>query len=136
MEKELKILFADDSQTIRELTSHVLEQRGHTIKTVTDGDKAIEFLNSLPPPDLVITDYNMPKMDGLEVLRRIRTDERFKTLQVIVYTTNNYAEFKSEVESLGGVLVDKKADYLLAAVDAIAAKNAKEKGGRNGQASL
>ena len=126
---KLKILFADDSQTIRELTSHVLEQRGHTVKTVTDGDEVIEWMNEFPTPDLVITDQNMARMDGLEALRHLRTDDRFKFLRVIIYTTNNLVEFKSEVEKLGGVLVNSKMiNELLAAVDAIAYKIEKERG--------
>lgn len=128
----MKILFADDLPNIRGLTSHVLEQRGHTVKTVIDGyelvQDLIQELEAGNIYDLIVTDYNMPKMDGLEVLRCIRADDRFKTLQVIVYTTNNYIEFKSEVESFGGVLVNPKmVNELLAAVDAIAAKVAKEK---------
>ncbi|MBI2025240.1 response regulator [Candidatus Kaiserbacteria bacterium] len=124
----LKILLADDSRTIRELTSHVLEQLGHTVKTVTDGVDVIRFIEAFPLPDLLITDYDMPRMDGLEVLRHIRTNERFKLLRVIVYTTNDYPEFKSVVEALGGVLVNPKTAYnLLAAVDAIDKKLEKER---------
>lgn len=122
----MNILLADDTRTVRELASFVLERNGHTVKVVDDGDKVIEFLNSLLPPDLVITDYNMPRMDGLEVLRYMRTDDRFKAIPVIVYTTNDYAEFKSEIERLGGVLVNKVAKELVAAVDVIAVKIAKE----------
>ena len=117
----MDILIADDSRTILALTYHVLEQLGHTVQTVRDGDEVITLLWALPPPDLLITDYNMPRMDGLEVLRRIRANDRFKLLRVIVYTTNDYPEFKATVEALGGVLVNPKtASNLLAAVDAIA----------------
>jgi len=122
MDISLKILLADDSPTIRELTSHVLEQRGHNVKTVTDGDEVIKFVEELPLPDLIITDQNMARVNGLEVLRYLRADDRFKNLPVIVYTTNNLVEFKSMVESLGGVLVNTKmAKELLAEVDTIAA---------------
>ncbi len=124
----MNILFADDTPTVRRLTSFVLERQGHTVKTVTDGDEVVTFLETLPYPDLLITDYHMPRMDGLEVLRYVRADDRFKHLPVIVYTTNDYPEFKSEIEKLEGVLVNKMAKELLVAVDAIAADIAKEKG--------
>src|SRR3989344_5154361 len=104
----MNILFADDSATIRTLMSSVLERRGHTVKTVTDGDEVIKWLNELPAPDLVITDQNMERVNGLEVLHYLRADDRFKSLKVIVYTTNDLIEFKTEVESLGGVLVNTK----------------------------
>jgi CheY-like chemotaxis protein len=94
MDISLKILLADDSPTIRELTSHVLEQRGHTVHTVTDGDEVIKWLNEFPAPDLVITDNNMEKLSGLEVLVDLRADDRFKNLPVIVYTTNKIAKEK------------------------------------------
>ncbi|MDP2655305.1 MAG: response regulator [bacterium] len=129
MDIKLKILFADDNQTIRNLTSHVLEQRGHTVQTVTDGDEVIKWLNELPSPDLLITDQNMERMNGLEVLGRLRDDDRFRTLPVIIYTTNDYAEFKFAVKALGGILVNPKTAYnLLAVVDAIAVTIAKERG--------
>ena len=124
----MKILFADDLETNRFLVTHSLERHGHNVKTVTDGRQVLKWLEMFPPPDLVITDYNMPQMDGLEVLQCIRVDERFKFLRVFVYTTNEYPEFKSEVERLGGVLVKKVISELVAAVNAIAAEISKERG--------
>lgn len=125
----MRILFADDTKIVRELTSLLLEQHGNAVTAVTDGDEVIGLLmNTLSSPDLVITDYNMPRMNGLEVLRSIRAVGRFKTLRVIVYTADNLSdEVKSEIETLGGVLIYKLAKELLVAVDVIAAEIAKEK---------
>lgn len=124
----MKILLADDTGMVLRLTTALLEHRDHNVKSVTDGDEVIEFLDSFPAPDLVITDYNMPRMDGLEVLRHIRADERFRTLPVIVYTASDLAELRVEVEALGGVVVNKMPKELLVAIDEIAVNIAKERG--------
>src|SRR3989338_1659839 len=123
----MNILFADDMEINRFLVSSVLKNCGHNIETLTDGDELLERLASGQRPDLVITDNNMIRVDGLDVLWRIRKDDRYeglKSLPIIVYTDSERA--KTEIEALGGILVNKVVDELVAAVDAIAYKIEKE----------
>ncbi|OAN44832.1 hypothetical protein A6A04_08455 [Paramagnetospirillum marisnigri] len=58
------------------------------IDHVVDGVAALEYLNANPRPDLVMMDINMPRMNGLECIRRLRADERFVTLPVVMLTTS------------------------------------------------
>ena len=126
----MKILFADDMKMMRDLVRDILERRGHIVETVTDGDELLEKLASGSRPDLVITDNNMIRVNGTDVLWRIRNDERFndiKTMLVIVYSGDNIRE---KVEKFGGMFVQKmvKVDDLFACVDEVAAEIAKKNG--------
>jgi len=81
----MKVLLVDDSRTIRNIQKNVLAQMGHTdILEAGDGVEALKVLES-ETPDLVLVDWNMPNMDGLTLVARIR--EKDKTLPLIMVTT-------------------------------------------------
>ena len=81
----MKVLLVDDSRTIRNIQKNVLAQMGHTdILEAGDGVEAMKLLES-EAPDLVLVDWNMPNMDGLTLVTRIR--QRDKTLPLIMVTT-------------------------------------------------
>ncbi len=129
---KLQILFADDSKMFRFYVSEMLKSAGHTVDVVTDGDEIFEQIRSGLRPDVIVTDNNMDRVDGIEVLRRIRDDDEFnyiKNLPIVVFSSDSrIGSVKNFVTRLGGTFVDKKGDNLLAAVDAIAAVIAKERG--------
>ena len=81
------ILVVDDSPTMRRMIMASLRDLGDVgFDQAASGLEAIERL-SLSPVDLVVLDLNMPDVHGLEVLRFVRTHERFRTLPVVVLTT-------------------------------------------------
>ena len=71
-----KILVVDDSEEIRFLVAALLHSIGHQTVEAADGCQALEVLEADPQIRVVITDYNMPRMDGLELTRRIRGQAR------------------------------------------------------------
>ena len=69
----LRILYADDMPELRRLMRHMLALDGHVVETVEDGEEALLLVNqSVAMFDVIITDHHMPKIDGLEFVRRIR----------------------------------------------------------------
>jgi two-component system response regulator len=85
------VLLVEDNPDDEALT--VLALRRQTIADVAlarDGEEAIDYLlNGKDPPRLVLLDLNLPKIDGLEVLRRIREDERACLMPVVILTSSN-----------------------------------------------
>ncbi|MFN8636435.1 MAG: response regulator [Chloroflexota bacterium] len=78
-----KILFVDDEEQIRRLLSSFLTRRGYAVKTATDGQEALNMLES-ETPDLVITDVNMPNVDGVELTRRLRNHPTMGRMPIIM----------------------------------------------------
>ena len=78
-----KILFVDDEEQIRRLLSSFLTRRGYQVKTAVDGQEALNLLESYTP-DLVITDVNMPNIDGTELTRRLRAHPTLKSMPIIM----------------------------------------------------
>ena len=88
----MKFLVVDDFGTMRKIVSGILKECGVTdIKEADDGDNALVMLKS-EKFDFVVTDWNMPRMQGIELLRHIRADENLKNLPVLLIT----AEAKKE----------------------------------------
>ena len=92
----MKVLLVDDSRTIRNIQKNVLKQIGHTdITEAADGVEALQRIGEARP-DLVLIDWNMPKMDGITLVRKIR--ETDKDLVLIMCTTE--AEKRRVIEAI------------------------------------
>ncbi len=87
----IKILIADDMLTMRKLVAKTLKDLGFTdIIEATDGAKAWEaFSASNPTVNLIISDWNMPNCTGLDFLKRVRADGRFKNTPFILLTAES-----------------------------------------------
>lgn len=84
----MKLLVVDDSSTMRRIIKNTLARLGH--KDVLEGADGVEgwsVLDDNPDVDMLITDWNMPEMNGLELVKRVRADERFIDLPIIMVTT-------------------------------------------------
>lgn len=90
--KEMPILVVDDFSTMRRIVRNILRQLGYTnIIEADDGTSAMTKLKS-EKIEFVITDWNMPKMTGMELLKEIRADERLKSIPVLMVTAEALQE--------------------------------------------
>jgi hypothetical protein len=82
----IKILIAEDSPTQAQQLQHILEQQGHEVSVAANGRIALEMMPQIRPA-LVISDVNMPEMDGYELCHKIKTDDDYREIPVILVTT-------------------------------------------------
>lgn len=94
----MRILIADDDDTSRTMLAGVLGKYGYEVESVPDGHEAWRRLKEKDAPKLVILDWMMPGMDGLEVLRRIREREDGESFYILLLTSRD--EKKDIVEGL------------------------------------
>lgn len=86
----MNIFYADDDAEDREIFCDVIQQLNLGIRVVLskDGQEALEILNlQTPPPDFIFLDINMPRVNGIECLVKLKSDDRLKTVPVIIYST-------------------------------------------------
>ena len=86
-----RILFVDDEEQIRKLLSTWLTRHGYEVTVANDGWEALKAIRT-KAPDLVITDVNMPNMNGLELTRRMRADHRTARIPVIMLSARKQAD--------------------------------------------
>ena len=87
----MKILVVDDFSTMRRIVRNLLVELGFTntlIQEAEDGNAALALLRA-QPFDLVVTDWNMPNMTGIDLLRAIRADAALKSMPVLMVTAEN-----------------------------------------------
>ncbi len=87
----MKILVVDDFSTMRRIVRNLLVELGFSnalIQDADDGENALAMLRKMPF-DLVVTDWNMPNMNGIDLLRAIRAEAATKTLPVLMVTAEN-----------------------------------------------
>ncbi|HAH31334.1 MAG TPA: hypothetical protein DCL44_03355 [Elusimicrobia bacterium] len=87
----MKVLLADDDDTFRSLVLEILTDAGYDVTAEINGLLAWERLQA-EGADMAVLDINMPKMDGFEVLRHIRSDDRFKNMPVLMLTIRAFAD--------------------------------------------
>jgi two-component system chemotaxis response regulator CheY len=95
-----RILTIDDSKTIRDMLRLTLVEAGYEVFQAVDGEDGMNVL-SRQEVDIVITDINMPKMDGYEVVRQIRSNPAYEDMPVLVLTTESEAEKKNVARDAG-----------------------------------
>ncbi len=94
------ILVVDDNSVNLRMMGYTLQKGGHTVITAVNGVQALERLAE-NPPDLVLTDLTMPEMDGLTLLKHIRSDQRFGHLPVIMLTASGQDEDRQTARAEG-----------------------------------
>ncbi len=98
MDKEIKVLVADDEGDFRQLMTFWLQSKGYSVLTAADGNEAVGVVRE-QRPDIVFLDLNMPVMDGPEALKKIR--EINKDLPVIVISAYIESPIMREIEPFG-----------------------------------
>ena len=94
------ILAVDDSASIRQLVSHVLTKAGFRVVLAEDGEEALDYARE-HSVDLVLTDVNMPKLDGIGLLKSLRALPNYKFVPMLVLTTESGRDKKMEGKAAG-----------------------------------
>ena len=90
MTTEIVILVVDDNQTNLQLLGEMLEMEGYGVRLASNGLEGLEVARSAHP-SLILLDENMPGMDGVDVLNRLRSDERLRHVPIIALTAHAMA---------------------------------------------
>jgi two-component system chemotaxis response regulator CheY len=94
------ILAVDDSPSLRSMVSFTLKGAGYTVVEASDGEEALRKAKA-QPFQLVLTDQNMPKMDGITLIRSLRTLPAYKTVPILVLTTEAGETLKTQGRAAG-----------------------------------
>ncbi|WP_331345010.1 Hpt domain-containing protein [Cellvibrio sp. UBA7661] len=97
---EKTIMVVDDSVTVRKVTGRFLEREGFRVISAKDGVEALQLLQD-HLPDVMLLDIEMPRMDGFEVAKNIRTSSRLKDLPIIMITSRTGEKHRERAFSLG-----------------------------------
>ncbi len=117
-----RILVVDDSAAVRQSVAYVLDQAGYEIVQAGDGADALTKLDG-DPFALVVTDVNMPNMDGIELTRRIRAEEKYRFTPIVVLTTESQAskmDAGKEAGATGWIVKPFNSEKLLQVVKRLA----------------
>ncbi len=91
IERKRQVLIVDDSVVTRQLEKRILEGLGFDVELAVDGQDALRLLERAKP-DLIISDLEMPRLDGFGLIRRIRADGRFQEVPIIIVSTRGAEE--------------------------------------------
>lgn len=94
------VLVVDDSITVRRVTQRLLKREGYRVAVAADGLQALERLME-ERPAVVLSDIEMPRMDGFDLARNIRNDARLKDLPIIMITSRIAQKHRDHAKELG-----------------------------------
>lgn len=118
-----KVLVVDDSAAIRQSITYVLQQGGYDVVEAKDGMDGLSVLQGMDVVDLIITDVNMPNMDGITFIKKVREDAKFKFTPIIVLTTESQGSKMNEGKEAGAtgwIVKPFSAEKLLGVVKKVA----------------
>jgi two-component system chemotaxis response regulator CheY len=95
-----RVLTADDSASIRQMVSFTLKNAGYEVVEAVDGKDALSKLNG-DPINMVITDLNMPNLDGISLVKNIRSNPAYKFIPIVLLTTESQESKKIEGKQAG-----------------------------------
>lgn len=107
----MRVLVIDDSRAIRRLIGNILRDMGWEVTEATDGLDALSQLEKLGCPDLILVDWNMPEMNGLEFIKAARAIPAFKEVPMMMVTT------ETEMERMAEAFVAGVNEYLMKPFD-------------------
>ena len=98
----MKTVFCvDDSSTILLSLGTILGKAGYGVEKAMNGEEALSKLKGNVKPDLIITDLNMPGMNGIELIKQVRTLPAFKFVPILFLTTESQQEKRAEAKAAG-----------------------------------
>jgi two-component system chemotaxis response regulator CheY len=114
-----KILIVDDSPSVRQQVRLALSQAGFTVVEANDGMDGIEKLKSTPDVALIVSDINMPRMNGLDMVEKVKSEPKHKTLPVLMLTSEGQPALIERAKKAGvkgWVVKPFNADMLVSAI--------------------
>lgn len=119
-----KILIVDDSATVRLALSSALSEAGHEIIEACNGQEALEYLGDGDNAsiNMMITDLNMPRVDGIDLIRQVRRSSGFRFVPIIMLTTESDDDKKQKGKAAGAsgwVVKPFKPEQLLTVVNMV-----------------
>lgn len=97
----MRVLTVDDSRTILAMLRHTLSNAGFEVLQAEDGQKGLNVL-ARERVDLIITDINMPVMDGIEFIKQVRAKGAHQSLPILILTTETSQEKRDQGRAAGG----------------------------------
>lgn len=120
----LNILAVDDSRTMRDMLNMTLSMAGFTTRLAEDGKDGLEVLYRMErEPDVIITDINMPRLDGFGFIEAVRKTERHRCVPILVLTTESAPDLKlraREAGATGWIVKPFDPDKLVRALQMVA----------------
>jgi two-component system chemotaxis response regulator CheY len=118
------ILTVDDSRTMRDMLHMALTDAGFRVLQAVDGVEGLEMLDTQERPDVIITDINMPRLDGFGFIEGVRRDARHRATPILVLTTESDGAKKNrarEAGATGWIIKPFNPEKLVEAVRRVAA---------------
>jgi two-component system chemotaxis response regulator CheY len=113
-----KIMTVDDSASIRQLVSFTLKQHGYEVVEAVNGTEALKKLKQ-EKIDMLITDINMPEIDGISLIKMVRDDPSYRFIPIIILTTGSQTEKKEAAKAAGAtgwIVKPFRPDQLVSAI--------------------
>lgn len=112
------IMTVDDSASVRQMVQFTLKDAGYSVVQASDGREALALLQSMPA-HMIITDLNMPNLDGIGLIKALRAQPHFKFVPIIMLTTESQINKKEEAKAAGAtgwIIKPFKPEQLLTVV--------------------
>lgn len=112
------IMTVDDSRSVRQMVSFTLKQAGYDVLEAVDGKDGLDRLG-ISKVDMLITDLNMPNLNGIELIKNVRDNPEFKFMPIIILTTESQDDKKQEGKAAGAtgwIIKPFKPEQLLTVV--------------------
>lgn len=119
----IKVLAVDDSRTMRDLITIALSDAGFEVHVAEDGVHGLEVLSTMTP-NVIITDINMPRLDGFGFIEAVRKHDAHRTVPILTLTTESSTELKMRARDAGAtgwIVKPFNKDKLIAVVRRVAA---------------
>ncbi|AWB68765.1 response regulator [Saccharobesus litoralis] len=117
-----KILIVDDSTSMRQMTAFTLKGAGHTVVEAKDGQQGLDAVKNNSDIKLIISDINMPVMDGITMVKQVRDIAAFKFTPILLLTTEAGMDKKQEGRAAGAtgwIVKPFSPDKLIATVNKV-----------------
>jgi len=125
-EGPVKILLAEDSPFFQNLINNYLHQAGYEVEMAVNGEEAMNKLKSGFKPDLIITDIEMPVMDGFQLIKEVRSMPEFRDIPILVQTSLAGEDIRKKVFELGAnaYVIKLEREQVLSAIEELLEESA------------